>query len=54
MKYEKNVHKPGAGKKITCAISWILVPQSLDGLYRMLMNGIIITHLSEWIGFNFN
>ena len=26
--------------------------QSLDGLHVMLINGIIIIHLSEWIEFN--
>ena len=51
----KNFHMPVAGqKKITCASGWILVPQSLDGLHIMLINGIIIIHLSEWIEFNFD
>ena len=51
----KNVHVPVAGQKtITCASSWILVPQSLDGLHVMLINGIIIIHLSERIEFNFD
>ena len=40
--------------KITCASGWILVPQSLDGTHIMLINRIIITHLSEWIEFNFD
>ena len=30
------------------------MPQSLDGLYIMLINGIFIGHLSEWIEFNFD
>ena len=41
-------------KKITCASSWVLVPQSLDGLYIMLIKGIIIIQLSERIEFNFD
>ena len=48
----KYVHVSVVGeKKITCASGWILMFQSLDGLHIMLMNGIIIIHLSE---FNFN
>ena len=41
-------------KKITFTSGWILVPQSLDGLYIILLNRIIIIHLSEWIEFNFD
>ena len=41
-------------KKNSCASGWILVPQSLDGLHIMLIYGIIIIHLSEWIEFNFD
>ena len=49
----KNVQVPVAGqKKVTCTSSSILVPQY--GLHIMLMNEIIIIHLSEWIEFNFD
>ena len=41
-------------KKITRASGWILVPQSLDGLHIMIINGIIIIHLLEWIQFSFD
>ena len=41
-------------KKITYVSAWILVPQSLDRLHMMLINGIIIIYVSEWIEFNFN
>ena len=50
IKYEKNV----LDKKITCASSWIIMLQSLDGSHIMIINGIIIIHLSKWIEFNFN
>ena len=42
-------------KKMTCASYWILVPQSLDaGSHIILINGIIIIHLSECIELNFD
>ena len=41
-------------KKITCTGRWILMLQSLYRLHMILMNGIIIIHLSEWIEFNFD
>ena len=48
IKYEKNVHVPVAEQeKITCASGLILVPQSVDELHMMLINEIIIIHLSE-------
>ena len=51
----KNVHVTVARqKKITCASGWILMLQSLDGLHIMLINAIIIIHLSEWIKFYFD
>ena len=46
IKDKKNVHVPVAGQKK------LLVP--VAGLYIMLINGIIIIHLSEWIEFNFD
>ena len=30
------------------------MPQSLDGLHIILINGIIVFRLSEWIEFNFD
>ena len=44
----KNVHVPVAGQKNrTCTSGWILMAQSLDGLHIMLINRIVIIHLSE-------
>ena len=51
----KNVHVPVARqKKITCTSGWILMPQSLDRLHIMLINGIIIIYSSKRIEFNFD
>ena len=52
--YEKCSCVSGWIKKITRDSGWILMLQSLDGLHIILINGIIIIHLSEWIEFNFD
>ena len=41
-------------KKCSCASGWIRMPQLLDELHIMLINGINIIYLSEWIKFNFD